>query len=66
MLGEHHSEFENRSLLPVSDAIRAIGDFFDGGSRPDWIRWDENRFWPVPVTSALASVSGQASLTLPA
>jgi hypothetical protein len=44
LLGEHHSEFENRSLLPIGDAIRAIGDFFEHGSRPDWIRWEENRF----------------------
>lgn len=44
LLGEHHSEFENRSLLPVGDAIRAIGEFFDGGLRPAWIRWEENTF----------------------
>jgi hypothetical protein len=44
LLGQHHSEFENRSLLPVGDAIRAMGDFFEGGSRPGWIRWEENRF----------------------
>jgi hypothetical protein len=44
LLGQHHSEFENRSLVPIDDAIRAVGDFFDSGSRPDWIRWEENRF----------------------
>jgi hypothetical protein len=44
LLGEHHSEFENRSFLPISAAIRAIGDFFEGRSPPDWIRWEANRF----------------------
>jgi hypothetical protein len=44
LLGEHHSEFENRSLLPTSDAIRALCEFFEHGTRPGWIRWAENRF----------------------
>lgn len=44
LLGEHHSEFENRSLLPVNDAIRAIGELFENGSRPKWIRWETNTF----------------------
>jgi hypothetical protein len=44
LLGEHHSEFENRSLLPLGDAIRAMGEFFESGTRPSWIRWEENTF----------------------
>ena len=44
LLGEHHSEFENRSLLPVDDAIRAISELFESGSRPTWIRWEANTF----------------------
>jgi hypothetical protein len=44
LLGWHHSEFENRRLLPIDDAIRAIGEFFESGTRPGWIRWEENKF----------------------
>jgi hypothetical protein len=44
LLGQHHSEFEDRCLVPVADAIRAIGEFFDTGTRPTWIRWEENWF----------------------
>jgi len=44
LLGEHHSEFENRSLLPIGDAIRALSEFFESGARPAWIRWEENTF----------------------
>jgi Immunity protein Imm1 len=44
LLGRHHSEFENRRLLPIDDAIRAIGEFFESGARPGWIRWEENKF----------------------
>jgi hypothetical protein len=44
LLGQHHSEFEARSVLPIDDAIRALGDFFESGSRPTWIRWEENAF----------------------
>jgi hypothetical protein len=44
LLGEDHSEFEARSLLPLGDAIRALGDFFESGVRPSWIRWEKNSF----------------------
>jgi hypothetical protein len=44
LLGQHHSEFENRSLLPTCDAIRALCEFFERGTRPAWIRWEQNRF----------------------
>jgi hypothetical protein len=44
LLGRHHSEFENRRLLPVDDAIRAIGEFYESGARPDWIRWERSKF----------------------
>ena len=44
LLGWHHSEFENRRLLPIGDAIRAMGEFFENEDRPGWIRWEENKF----------------------
>jgi hypothetical protein len=44
LLGRHHSEFENWRLLPIDDAIRATGEFFESGARPGWIRWEENKF----------------------
>jgi len=42
--GAHYSEFENRRLLPIDDAIRAIVEFFESGHRPSRIRWVENKF----------------------
>ena len=44
LLGWHHAEFENRRLLPIDDAIRAIGEFFESEARPGWIRWEGNKF----------------------
>jgi hypothetical protein len=44
LLGQHHSEFENRSLLPLSDAVRAIGEFVETGLPPAWIAWEQNTF----------------------
>jgi hypothetical protein len=44
LLGWHHSEFENRRLLTIGDAIRAMGEFFENEDRPGWIRWEENKF----------------------
>jgi hypothetical protein len=34
LLGWHHSEFENRRLLPINDAIRAIGSSSKVGLGP--------------------------------
>jgi hypothetical protein len=44
LLGQHHSEFEERSLLPFEHAIEVLGEFFETGSRSQSIQWEENSF----------------------
>jgi hypothetical protein len=44
LLGQHHCEFEARSALPLDDAIRVLGQFFESGSRPAWMQWEESAF----------------------
>jgi len=41
---DHSWEQENRSLVPTTDTIRAVGELFETGRRPTWIRWEENAF----------------------
>jgi hypothetical protein len=41
---DHSWDQENRSLLPTTDTIRAVGELFETGRRPTWIRWEENAF----------------------
>jgi len=42
-LGDHN-DYEKRSFLPIADAIRGVGELFETGHRPTWIRWEENSF----------------------
>ena len=44
LLGQHHSEFENRMLMPAEQAIRIAAEYYEFGVPPTWIRWEENRF----------------------
>jgi hypothetical protein len=42
-LGDHN-DYEKRSFLPIADAIRGVGELFETGHRPTWIRWEESSF----------------------
>ncbi len=44
LLGQHHSEFENRTLMPAEQAIRIAAEYYESGLPPSWIRWEENSF----------------------
>jgi hypothetical protein len=44
LLGEHHTEFERRHLIPLSAARRALREFFDTGRRPESVQWEEGQY----------------------
>ena len=41
LLGQHHTEFERRHLIPLATARRVLREFFDTGRRPANITWEE-------------------------
>ena len=44
MLGQHHTEFQRRHLIPLATARRALREFFDTGRRPGSVQWEEGRY----------------------
>ena len=44
LLGQHHTEFERRHLIPLATARRALREFFDTARRPDSVQWEEGRY----------------------
>jgi hypothetical protein len=41
LLGQHHTEFEQRHLIPSTTARRVLREFFDTGRRPESVQWEE-------------------------
>lgn len=44
LLGQHHTEFERRHLIPTATARRVLREFFDTGQRPSSIDWEEGLY----------------------
>ena len=44
LLGQHHTEFERRHLIPTATARRVLRDFFDTGRRPTSVEWEEGLY----------------------
>jgi hypothetical protein len=44
LLGMHHTEWENRHLIPMAVARKVLREFFDTGQRSASIRWEEGWF----------------------
>jgi len=44
LLGVHHTEWENRHLVPLATARRVVREFFDTGKRPASMHWEEGCF----------------------
>jgi hypothetical protein len=42
LLGQHHTEFERRHLIPVATARRVLREFFDTGRRSASVEWEES------------------------
>jgi hypothetical protein len=41
LLGQHHTEFERRHLIPLATARRVAREFFDSGRLPSGVKWEE-------------------------
>ena len=41
LLGQHHTEFERRHLIPLSAARRVLREFYDTRRRSATIEWEE-------------------------
>jgi len=44
LLGQHHTEFERRHLIPTATARRVLREFFDTGRRPTSVEWEEGLY----------------------
>ncbi len=44
LLGQHHTEFERRHLIPAETARRVLREFFDTGRKPEIIEWEEGTY----------------------
>ena len=44
LLGQHHTEFERRHLIPTSTARRVLREFFETGQRPTSVEWEEGLY----------------------
>ena len=44
LLGQHHTEFERRHLIPVPVARRALREFFETGRRSESVQWEESHY----------------------
>jgi len=44
LLGQHHTGFERRHLIPTATARRVLREFFDTGQRPSSIDWEEGLY----------------------
>ena len=44
LLGQHHTEFERRHLIPLALARSVIREFFDTGRRPVRVEWEEGSY----------------------
>jgi hypothetical protein len=44
LLGEHHTEFERRHLIPISMARRVVREFYDTGHRSSFVQWEEGSY----------------------
>jgi hypothetical protein len=44
LLGQHHTEFERRHLIPLATARRVLREFFDTGRRSPTVEWEESRY----------------------
>jgi hypothetical protein len=44
LLGQHHTEFERRHLIPTATARRVLREFFDTGRRPMSVEWEEGSY----------------------
>lgn len=42
LLGQHHTEFERRHLIPLATARRVLRQFFDTGRRSPAVEWEES------------------------
>src|SRR2546423_6518551 len=41
LLGQHHTEFERRHLIPADMARRVLREFFDTGRKSEIVQWEE-------------------------
>jgi hypothetical protein len=41
LLGQHHTEFERRHLIPLTAARRVLREFYDTGRRSATTEWEE-------------------------
>jgi hypothetical protein len=41
LLGQHHTEFERRHLIPLAVARRVLREYFDSGKLPLSTKWEE-------------------------
>ena len=44
LLGQHHTEFERRHLIPIATARRVLREFFETGQRPTSVDWEEGLY----------------------
>jgi hypothetical protein len=44
LLGQHHTEFERRHLIPLVTARRVLREFFDTGRRSEIVEWEEGLY----------------------
>ena len=44
LLGMHHTEWENRHLVPLATARRVVREFFNTSQRSACIQWEEGRY----------------------
>ena len=44
LLGQHHTEFERRHLIPTATARRVLREFFDTGLRSTSVDWEEGSY----------------------
>ncbi len=44
LLGQHHTEFERRHLIPTATARHVLREFFDTGRRPTSVEWEEGLY----------------------
>jgi hypothetical protein len=44
LLGQHHTEFERRYLIPIAKARQVVREFYDTGRRSSNVQWEEGLF----------------------
>lgn len=44
LLGQHHTEFYRRHLIPIATARRVLREFFETGQRPTSVDWEEELY----------------------